>query len=79
MGEKNFTVVLMVVISVTRLTCTSVDVEAVDVNVDKIVLVSCIVKVELARTVLVTVGVVAMHEQADETMLSATERNSIEI
>ena len=39
---------LIVVVTVTRLACTSVIVEAVDVDVTKTVPVTCTVKVELA-------------------------------
>ena len=42
------------------------------VIVSTMVLVSVIVKAELATAVFVTVGVVAMNEQADEIILSAT-------
>jgi hypothetical protein len=58
------------------LTSTSVDVEAMDVVVDKIVFVICIVKVVLVVVVAVIVGVVAMHEQADDTMRSGMRRIS---
>jgi len=65
-------VVLIVEVTVTRLTDVSVSVIAVDVISDSIVVVICTVKVELAWAVFVIVGTVAIHEQADETMLSAT-------
>ena len=52
-------------------TSVSTDVAAMDVDVAVAVFVTLTVKVVLAPTVAVKVGVVAIHEQADDTMSSA--------
>jgi len=64
---------LMVVkdVSVTTSTLTRVVVETVDVSIVTVVVPKLRTRVELVVAVAVAVGVVAKHEQAEETILSA--------